>query len=159
MWLYFFKILRDNMTAFRKGRNVKVIQLLKKFPEFYETRSFIKVFVTALHLSLSWTRALHSISSDIFSLKSTIILSNHQHLDLPSSLFPSRFPLVLYIHSTSVHSCHFLCPFHTLWFYHSNFTRWRVQVTKLLIMELFETTCHFILLWSKYFSSPCSQTA
>jgi hypothetical protein len=38
-----------------------VMQLLKNFSEFYDTRRFITAFTSVLHLFLSWARPIQSI--------------------------------------------------------------------------------------------------
>ena len=68
------------------------IQLVKKFPTFYETQRFITSFTTACHLSLSWARLIQSILPYRTSWRSILILSTHLPLDLPSGLFRSVFP-------------------------------------------------------------------
>ena len=67
-------------------------QLVKKFPAFYETRSFITTFTSARHLSLSWANSIQSIPQHPISWRSTSILSSHLRLGLPCGLFPSGFP-------------------------------------------------------------------
>jgi hypothetical protein len=52
-----------------------IVQPIKNFPAFYETRSFITMFTRALHWSLSWTRLIQSIPSHPISLRSILILS------------------------------------------------------------------------------------
>ena len=59
------------------------------------------------HLSLSWARALQSMTADPTSWKSLLILSSHLRLGLLSGLFPSGFstktlykPLLSPIHAT-----------------------------------------------------------
>ena len=47
------RILPEKLTGF---------YLVKKFPAFYGTRSFITVFIRARHLSLSWARSIQSKS-------------------------------------------------------------------------------------------------
>ena len=68
-------------------------QLVKKFPAFYGTRRFITAFTSARYLSLSWASSIQSISSHPTSWRSTLILSSHLSLGLPSGLFPSGFPI------------------------------------------------------------------
>jgi hypothetical protein len=46
------------------------------------------------------------------------------------------------------------CPSHTPWLDHSNYTWRRVQVMKLLIMQLSPTSRHFISPQSKYLLIP-----
>jgi hypothetical protein len=61
---------------------------------------------------LSWARSIQSILSHPTSLRSTLILSNHLHLGLPSGLFPSGFSTnIVHKHSSSPHSCYMPCPF------------------------------------------------
>ena len=44
-------------------------QLVKKFPAFYGTRSFIKAFTIARHLPLSWARSIQSMPPPSHFLK------------------------------------------------------------------------------------------
>jgi len=65
--------------------------LVKKFPAFYRTQMFITAFTSARHLSLSWSRSIHSMPlSHFLKIHHNIILP--LHLGLPSGLFPSAFP-------------------------------------------------------------------
>jgi len=66
-------------------------QLVKKFPAFYGTRSFITAFKSACHLSLSWASSIQSIPPHPTSRRPILILSSHLILDLPRSLYV-RFP-------------------------------------------------------------------
>ena len=65
------------------------LQLVKKFPTFHGTRRFITALTTVRHLSLSWASPIQSIYPHPTSWRSTLILSTHLHLGLPSGLFPS----------------------------------------------------------------------
>jgi hypothetical protein len=69
-----------------------VVQLLKKFPAFYGTRRFITVFTRNLYWSLSWARSIQYMLSYPILLISTLILSTHLRLGLPSGILPSGFP-------------------------------------------------------------------
>jgi hypothetical protein len=55
-------------------------QIMKKFPAFYVTRSFITTFTSARQLSLSWARSVQSIPSHPISWRSILILSFHLRL-------------------------------------------------------------------------------
>ena len=68
------------------------LQLLKKFPAFHGTRKFITALKSVRHLSLSWASPIQSIYPHTTSYRSTLILSTHLHLGLPSCLLPSGFP-------------------------------------------------------------------
>jgi hypothetical protein len=125
------------------------VQLLKNFPTFYETWRFISTFTRALHWSLSWARSIQLITPNPISLRSSLILSTHLCLGLPSSLLPSGFPTISYIQSFSPHSCCVSYPSHPQWLHHSNYTWQVVEVMKLLIRQFSSMYCDFISLWSK----------
>ena len=67
-------------------------QLVNKFPTFYGIRRLGTAFTSARHLSLSWASSIQSIPPHTTSWRSTLILSSHLCLGLPSGLFPSGFP-------------------------------------------------------------------
>jgi hypothetical protein len=71
------------------GPKLKVAQLLKTFPTFYETQKFITVFTRALHWSLPWAKIIQSITPYPISLRSIFIFYSQLRLGLPSGLFPS----------------------------------------------------------------------
>jgi hypothetical protein len=80
-----------------------IVQLLKNFPAFYETRRFITLFTRAFHWSLSWAR----------SIQSNILLYTQLRLGLPSGLFTSGFPTnILYAFLFS--PIHATCPVHLI---------------------------------------------
>ena len=62
------------------------LQLLKKFPAFHGTRMFITVLTSVRHLSLPLASPIQSIYPHPTSCRSTLILSTHLHLGLPSGL-------------------------------------------------------------------------
>ena len=68
------------------------LQLVKKFPAFYGTRSFLTALTSVRHLSLSWASPIQSSYPNPTSWRSILILSSHLRLGLPSGLFPSGFP-------------------------------------------------------------------
>jgi hypothetical protein len=65
-------------------------QLVKKFPTFYGTRSFITAFTSARHLSLSSSPCpQYNLLKIYFNIIHTLLL------DLPNGLFPSGLPTKL----------------------------------------------------------------
>ena len=111
-------------------------QLVKKFPAFYGTRSFIASFPSARHLSLSWTRLIQSMVPRFPSWRSLLILSSHLLLDIPGGLFPSGYPTkVLYTLLAPIRTT---CPAYLIII--DMLTRtpenigWRVQIIKLFMM-------------------------
>ena len=68
------------------------LQLVQKFPAFYETRRFITALTSVRHLSLSCASPIQSTYLHPTSWRSILILSTHLRLGLPSGLFPSGFP-------------------------------------------------------------------
>ena len=68
------------------------LHLVKKFPAFHGTRSFITALTSVCHLSLSWSSPIQSIYPHPTSWRSILILSTHLRLGLPSGLLPSSFP-------------------------------------------------------------------
>jgi len=67
------------------------LQLVKKFPTFYETRRFITALTSARDLSLSWASSIQSTHPQPTSRRSILILSFYLRLGLPSGLLPSGF--------------------------------------------------------------------
>jgi hypothetical protein len=61
---------------------------LDSFPEFHGTWRFNTQFTRALHLFLSWARAIQSTSPYPTSPRFILILSTHLRLGLPSGLYP-----------------------------------------------------------------------
>jgi len=92
-----------------------VPQLVKKFLTLQRTRRFITTFTRAHHLSLSRTRSIKSMPSYSSSLRSILISSSHQHLSLPSGLFPSSFATIK-LHAFSSSSLHVTHPTHFKYF-------------------------------------------
>ena len=83
------------------------LQLVKKFPAFHGTRSFITALTSVRHLSLSWASPIQSIYPHPNSWRSILILSTHLCLGLPSGLFPSSFPTkTLYTPSSHPYAPH-----------------------------------------------------
>jgi hypothetical protein len=68
------------------------VRPLDSFPAFHGTRRFNTEFTRALHLFLSLAWPIQSTSPHRTFPRSTLILSTHLPLGLPSGLFPSVFP-------------------------------------------------------------------
>ena len=83
------------------------LQLVKKFPAFHGTRTFITALTSVHHLSLSWASPIQSIYPHPTSWRSILILSTHLHLGLPSGPLPSGFRTkTLYTPSPHPHAPH-----------------------------------------------------
>ena len=68
------------------------LQLVKKFSAFHGTRRFITALTSLRHLSPSWVSPIQSIYPHPTSWRSTLIVSTHLRLGLPSGLLPFGFP-------------------------------------------------------------------
>jgi hypothetical protein len=119
-------------------------------------------FTRTFHQFLSWARPIQSTSPHTTSPRSIIILSTHLRLGLPSGLFsfPLVFPPIIYMSSSSPHSCYMPCPSHPPQLDYSNYTWRRVQITKLLVIYAVFSTLPSPHPSSVQISSsaPCSQT-
>ena len=107
---------------------LRVSQLLKKFPAFYGTLSFINALTSVRHLSLSWANPIQSTYTH-----PTSCLEIHPNIIHPStprspqwSLSPIRPPLL-------THTRHMPSPSHSSRFYHPHDIGWEVQIIKLLV--------------------------
>ena len=68
------------------------LQLVKKFHAFHRNRRFITALTSVRHLSLSWASPFQSIyPHPTYWRRSSLILSTHQRLGLPSGLLSSGF--------------------------------------------------------------------
>ena len=94
------------------------LQLVKKFPTFYETRRFITALTSVRHLSLSWTNPIQSTNPHPTSWRSILILLAHLRLGLPSGSFSPISPPRTYTPPFLPHTCHMTCPSHYSRFYH-----------------------------------------
>ena len=64
------------------------LKLVKNFLAFHGTRRFITTLTSFRHLSLSWASPIQSIYTHPTSWRSSLILSTHLRLGLPSDLLP-----------------------------------------------------------------------
>jgi hypothetical protein len=119
-----------------------IVQLLKNFPGFYGTQMFITVFKRAFHWSLSWARSIQFTPSHLPKIHFNIVhpptsWSSRWSLSFwLSHQYPTYIPLLPY-------SCCMACPSHPHSLDHSDYTRRRVQVMKLFIMQFSPTSHHF----------------
>ena len=85
----------------------------------------ITVLTTTYHLSLSWAWSFQYKSFHTISWKSTLILPSHLRLCLQSELFPSTFPHLSIVRTSSLPStCYMSQPSHSSWYYHPRSTVW-----------------------------------
>jgi hypothetical protein len=115
-------------------------------------RTIIIAFTRALHLSLTWASPIQSIPPSPSYLSKIHLNVIHP---LPSwtvywSLFPSGFPTKNLSAFSRICA---RCPAYLVLLAHSNYTRRRAQVMKLLITEFSLPSCHFIQMFS---SGLCS---
>jgi hypothetical protein len=110
-------------------------QLVKKFPEFYETRRFIIAFTSASHLSLS------GVTLDPVRIPTSHFLKIHLNIilqSLPGS--PKCTPSLRFSHQNPVYTsplpltCYMPRLSHFSLFYHPHDIWWVVQIIKLLVM-------------------------
>lgn len=74
------------------------LDLVKKLHEFYGTWRFITAFTSALHLSLSWAKAIQSMPLHFTSGRCILTLFSHLRLVFQVVSFHRAFPPKPYIH-------------------------------------------------------------
>jgi hypothetical protein len=89
-WTYFLTHLLTLWS--RILEKLTGLHLVQKFSSFYATRKSTNAFTSAHHLSLSRAGAMQPILPHPTSWRSSLLLSSHLILGLPSGLFPSGFP-------------------------------------------------------------------
>jgi hypothetical protein len=87
----------------------------QEIPRIYGTRKFITAFTSARHLSLSWASSTQSMIPHSNSWRSSLILSSHLSLCLPSGLFAYGFPTET-LYSTLHHTSYMTRPYHSFLF-------------------------------------------
>jgi hypothetical protein len=99
----------------------------------YGTQRFFTLLTKARHWILSQVSRIQFSASIPISLRSVLMLPSYLRLGLPSGLLPLGLPKT----NTSplLHACHMSRPPHPPWFNHPNNIRWRIQVTKFIVMQ------------------------
>jgi hypothetical protein len=84
-WLTHSMVQSPYWKADSRSANREILRL-------YVTRSFITIFTTDHHWSLSWARWIQCISSHPVSQRSILILTSPLGIGFHSWLFPSGYP-------------------------------------------------------------------
>ena len=85
----------------------------QEIPAFHRTQRFITALTSVHHLSLSWTSPIQSTYPHPTSWRSSLILSTHLRLGLPSGLFPYGFPTKT-LHTPLSSPIRATCPAHLI---------------------------------------------
>jgi hypothetical protein len=93
---------------------------------------------------------INPVHTTLSLLRSIFNIIHPPTFGLPSGLFPFVFLTNILYAFLFLHSCYMPCSLDR-----SNYTWRRVQVTKLVIMQLSPTSCQILQIFS---SAPCSQT-
>ena len=112
------RALFEKLTGFK---------LVKKFPAFSGTWTFITTFTSTRHMSPSWASSIQSTPPHPTSLRSSLILTSHLHLGLPNGLFPSGFPIKTLYMPLLPHMHYMPHPPHSSRFYYPNNIGWGVR--------------------------------
>jgi hypothetical protein len=131
------------------------VQLLRNFPAIYRIRRFISVFTRALHWYLYQAGSIQYIPLNPVSLTSSLILSTHVRLGLPSGLFPSGFPTNI-LYAFSFFPIRTTCSAHLILLDPIILLLYLAKGTsyEAFIMWFSLTSRHFISLRSKYSHHP-----
>ena len=122
------------LTHSMKRSPSRGFQLVKNFPAFHGTQRVVTAFISAHHLSLSWTSSIQSITPHPTFWRS-ILIYPPIYAWVFQVVFSRRF---LHQNPVYVSPYHFrrymLRPPHCSRFYHPNNIGWVEQIIKLLIM-------------------------
>jgi hypothetical protein len=88
-----------------------------------------------------------------YFFKNFLISSSHLCLSLPSGLFLQVSPPKPFMHFFLSPMCHVPHPSHPLWFDHSDYISWGMQMLKFLIMQFSPLCSYLYLLGPKIFLS------
>jgi hypothetical protein len=141
-WLY----TTIELTPWSKvHQKLTVTQVVKKFPAFLGTQSFITIFTRAHHWSLYQARLIWFSPSYPISLKINSSITVPSTPMLSTQSLPFRFSNQNFVCIS--HLSHSSYP---PWLNHHNNTWCSLHVMKLLIMQSCSASCHFLPLRSIY---------
>jgi hypothetical protein len=124
-------------------------------PGFHEIPLFITVFTKAWHRFLAWDIGTQSTTSNFIFLRSRIILlTTHVFLVVSSCRLSNQNYVYLY-HFHMRATCPAQC--YPSWFNDLN-NIWAEQITELITMQFYPSSCHFIPLRSILLRAPFSTT-
>jgi hypothetical protein len=140
-----------NCTEYSSFRTARSRPASQKIPCTLWSQKFSNEFTGSHYQTPFWERLLqftlaHTISTSI------LILSPHQRLGLPSSLFHSDFPAnFLYF----LCACYMPIHQHPYFYRHINI-QWKVKIMKFLITQVSSATCPSPFLHPSYILNPVS---
>jgi hypothetical protein len=140
---FYFELTPCNRVLLKK---LIVTQLVKKFPDFYGTLSFISLFTKPATYTCHKTNPVLNLPPCFSKIHYNIV--SHLRVGLPSTLFLSGFPTKI-LYTSAFFRLYMPRPSHISRFYHPHNIWCRVQVTK-FIMQFSPATCYFLILRSKY---------
>ena len=110
------------------------LQLVKKFPEFYETRRLITALTSVRHLSLPWASSIQATYLHPTSCRSMLI-ATHLTLRLPICPFAPVSRPKPYTNPLFTHTRHMSSQSHSSRIYHAHNIGWDLQIIYLLVMQ------------------------
>jgi hypothetical protein len=113
-------------------------QLVKKFPKFHGTPSFVTTFTSTCYLSVSWAWSIQSIPAHPTSWRSILIFHSHLCLGFVNSPIHSGLSTTI-LHAPLLSPIHATCPTHLILLYK---TAQFKQIFVSVELQLFDvTTC------------------
>jgi hypothetical protein len=132
-----------------------VAQLMKKYTVIYRTRRPHPMFAGARHWTLSCVIIIQYTSSNYNNLRAILILRVSPHLRSISEAISSLevFGLKFHMNLLSL-PCVLHAKTDSRYFDHFNNIWRRVEIVKILIMQLSSVSCYFLTLRPKYPKRP-----
>jgi hypothetical protein len=133
----------------RSSRQCGILNVLKRIvdsltPSCVDTQELTNILRNVkFHYRVHKNPPLVSILSQINPYRTAPFYLNIIHLPTSrsSNWFVSSFATRVLHAFSSLPVCYVLCPSHSAWRDYSNYTSWRVQVVKLLVMQLSPLPC------------------